>query len=123
MFTMTNAKIEFMRMVETEATKVKCVWIMTENRGRVWSEEGSWGWSEEDIAPSAIILKEGYTEEEYNDFLSKLDFEYDSGYGIQVLDGTIWMQDGTWFDRGEYDGSEWWAKRECPPIPQILKRS
>ncbi len=123
MFTMTNAKIEFERMIESEESKVKCVWIMTENRGRVWSEEGSWGWSEEDTAPSAIILKEGYTEEEYNEFLSQLDFEYDSGYGMQVLDGTIWMQDGTWIDRGEYDGSEWWVKRECPPVPQILKRS
>ena len=40
--------------------------------------------------------------------LPLLDFEYDSGYGIQQLDGYIWYADGTWSVRGEYDGSEWW---------------
>jgi len=40
--------------------------------------------------------------------LPLLDFEYDSGYGTQELDGYIWYADGTWSVRGEYDGSEWW---------------
>ena len=37
-----------------------------------------------------------------------LDFEYDDGYGDQELFGNIWYADGTWSDRGEYDGAEWW---------------
>jgi hypothetical protein len=52
-----------------------------------------------------------------NEVLPKLDFDYDSGYGAQELNGTIWYSDGTWSDRGEYDGSEWWVHRECPPLP------
>ena len=34
----------------------------------------------------------------------------------------IWlMEEGTWIERGEYDGSEWWEYRECPSIPDELK--
>jgi len=46
-----------------------------------------------------------------------LDFEYDSGYGLQHLFGHIWYEDGSWSERGEYDGSEWWEHKYCPPIP------
>ena len=42
---------------------------------------------------------------------------YDSGFGIQELFGTIWYTDGTWSERGEYDGSEWWEHRKRPKIP------
>ncbi len=52
-----------------------------------------------------------------NDVLEKLDFEYDNGYGAQYLTGTIWYTDGTWSERGEYDGSEWWEHKERPPLP------
>lgn len=41
--------------------------------------------------------------------LPLLDFEYDSGFGSQNLYGYIWYTDGTWSERDEYDGSEWWA--------------
>jgi len=47
-------------------------------------------------------------------FCSVLNIEYDSGYGSQELDGYIWYADGTWSDRGEYDGSEWWQHQVCP---------
>ena len=40
--------------------------------------------------------------------------EYNDGYGSQELFGTIWMTDGTWYTRGEYDGSEWWEHHACP---------
>lgn len=52
-----------------------------------------------------------------SDVLPQLDFDYDNGYGRQELEGTIWYADGTWSDRGEYDGSEWWAHRKCPSLP------
>ena len=51
--------------------------------------------------------------------LPKLDFEYDNGYGIQEIEGCIWYQDGTWSDRREYDGSEWWEHQACPPLPNV----
>ena len=52
-----------------------------------------------------------------------LDFEYDNGYGGQVLHGTIWMDDDTWVDRGEYDGSEWWKWNFLPDIPKYLQEN
>jgi hypothetical protein len=45
---------------------------------------------------------------QWNSILNWLDFDYDSGFGGQVLEGNIWYNDGTWSKRGEYDGSEWW---------------
>lgn len=67
------------------------------------------------------ILKVGYTQEDYQVFLNSLDFNYDDGYGCQFLVGTIWCENGVWFDRGEYDGSEWWNRNEYPAIPDELK--
>lgn len=51
-----------------------------------------------------------------DDVLPNLDFSYDSGYGGQYLFGFIWYEDGTWSERGEYDGSEWWEKKEVPTV-------
>ena len=46
--------------------------------------------------------------------LTPLNIEYDDGYGGQELYGTIVFNDGTWLERGEYDGSEWWAYKNTP---------
>lgn len=62
------------------------------------------GWG---VAPLRI---EGTLDE----VLPLLDFEYDSGYGGQKLFGYIWYVDGSWSDRGEYDGSEWWQHQTVP---------
>jgi|TARA_R110000737_G_scaffold6455_2_gene20297 hypothetical protein len=70
----------------------------------------------------SIKLPIGHTKEEYEEFLNKLDVEYDAGYGSQVLHGYIWCNDGTWFSRGEYDGSEWWQYHSLPTIPDYLKK-
>lgn len=50
-------------------------------------------------------------------FLAVLkDTDYDSGYGTQELreDLIVAMNDGTWFERSEYDGSEWWSHWSVP---------
>lgn len=39
---------------------------------------------------------------------------YDAGYGSQQLFGVIVFNDGTWLERREYDGSEWWTKNTIP---------
>ncbi|MFN9902948.1 MAG: hypothetical protein ACK55Z_30085, partial [bacterium] len=50
-----------------------------------------------DDSSNKILLREGYTQEEYNEFLEKMDFEYDSGYGLQHLFGTVWFNEpNTW---------------------------
>ena len=73
--------------------------------------------------PDSLWVKynEG-TPEEYEEFLQKLNFEYDAGYGGQELHGMIWLkEENTWMERGEYDGSEWWEYRKCPKVPDELK--
>jgi hypothetical protein len=75
-----------------------------------------------DDHPSVFNLTTGWDSEDWSKFLSGIDFDYDSGYGGQNLFGTIWYSDGTWSERGEYDGSEWWEHRERPQIPVELDR-
>jgi hypothetical protein len=69
-----------------------------------------------------FFITTGYSQDEYNQFLSDIDRNYDNGYGGQEIDGMIWYEDGTWTTRGEYDGSEWWEYHEVPEIPDYLNR-
>jgi len=68
-------------------------------------------------------LQVGFSDEQYQAFLNDIDYEYDSGFGGQEVYGNIWYTDGTWSERAEYDGSEWWAYKACPEIPKELKSS
>jgi|688.fasta_scaffold866154_1 hypothetical protein len=77
-------------------------------------------WEENIPQNKDLFLPIGYTQEEFNSFLKELDFNYDSGYGGQELYGVIWLEDGTWMSRGEYDGSEWWEHNVVPEIPNHL---
>jgi len=63
------------------------------------------------------VLKTNHNAFDYENFLKELDFDYDSGFGSQILHGCVWLEDGTWLSRGEYDGSEWWEHNIMPPIP------
>jgi hypothetical protein len=103
-----NAQIEFNNFIVTKP-HVICAWIQ---------DIGSWTDDGED--KQKICLPLGYTDEQYAEFMQKLDFTYDSGYGCQNIDGVIWFEDGTWADRGEYDGSEWWQYNRCPSVPPEL---
>lgn len=67
-----------------------------------------------------IILKAGHDITDYHQFLEELNFEYDSGYGSQELFGTVWLDDGNWLTRTEYDGSEAWCLHKRPQIPDHL---
>ncbi len=66
-------------------------------------------------------LKVGHTKDNYKDFLRLLDFEYDDGYGMTELQGTIWYIDGTHSGRRQYDGLEWWEYMGAPTIPESLQ--
>lgn len=62
-----------------------------------------------------IELRSNRTEQDEQSFLASLaSINYDNGYGGQELFGTIVFKDGTWLERGEYDGSEWWEHRKLP---------
>lgn len=51
--------------------------------------------------------------------------EYDSGYGCQeaAADLIIMFKDGSWLEREEYDGSEWWIHREIPKMPLRIRKA
>ena len=95
-----NAKEEFLKEVGKVESTIKCAEI----------EFGS----------KRLELKVGYTDDDYAKFIESLDFKYDNGYGTHGLSGTIWYEDGTWSERGEYDGSEWWEHKQMPKIPESL---
>lgn len=98
---MRNAKEELLEIVK--ALKIKCVSIQIAE------------WITGNIN---YILPLNYTNKQYNKFIKSLDFEYDAGYGGQELFGNVWFEDGTWLERGEYDGSEWWDHKVIPEIPK-----
>lgn len=47
-----------------------------------------------------------------------MNIDYDNGYGSAKIreDLIIIMKDGDWFNRGEYDGSEWWTLNRAPVL-------
>jgi predicted HNH restriction endonuclease len=98
---MPNARKELLGAVN-DIAKIKCALITYK----------SW-----DNKESKIVLKINHTNDEFNEFLNSLDFEYDNDYGSQELFGTVWLDNGTWMSRGEYDGSEWWKHNVLPTIP------
>lgn len=107
-----TAKHEFLNHVDE--AKVKACWIVIEPSHRFGS----------DLEPlfkrKHINLPVNYTPEQYEEFLREIDVEYDNGYGGQELWGEIWYDDGTWSERAEYDGSEWWKHCSAPAIADDL---
>lgn len=97
-----NAKKEFCDVIKRQSAKVKCAEIRDKDYG------------EHSVH---YVLKVNYSQEDFEKFLNELDFDYDNGFGGQELYGTIWLEDNTWFSRGEYDGSEWWEHNVLPEIP------
>lgn len=100
---MTNAKEEFIKHIADRI--VSCAVITF-----------SIGWDKGET----FLLKVDHYDADYDRFLQEIDRNYDSGYGGQELYGNIWYTDGTWSERGEYDGSEWWEYNSCPQIPKEL---
>jgi len=64
------------------------------------------------------VLKVNHSEKDFEEFLNSLDFEYDEGFGTQYVHGMVWLEDGTWLDRLEYDGQESWTHEGVPEIPE-----
>jgi len=100
-----NAREELLRKISGShgTLAVRCAYIY---RSESWSEE-----------PHRSILYTQYSGEEWEAFLKSLNYEYDSGYGLQEVYGTVWFTDGTWLEREEYDGAENWVYKKTPPIP------
>jgi hypothetical protein len=110
-----NAKNELMRFVTKDQIKAAKIGLFKDYDVEPEEEGGYYGYRYKHW------LKVGHTKEQLKNFLNQLDLEYDAGYGGQELFGTVWLKDGTWLERGEYDGAEWWEHKVCPEIPDILK--
>lgn len=61
-----------------------------------------------------------YNHGEYLAMLPALNVEYDDGWGGQWLFGIVVFSDGTWLERGEYDGSEWWEHKQLPTQESVF---
>ncbi len=115
-----NAKTELLEKL-TDLAKIKCAEIAKLSDMIHYSSSEETDYRKRFNKTSE--LKENYDKEELANFLSDLDFEYDSGYGQQELYGTIWLADGSWLSREEYDGSEWWQHNFLPLVPSYLQKS
>jgi len=75
-------------------------------------------WAEITTDYKRVILRSDRTANEIQSFINDLlSIEYDDGYGRQNLYGTVAYKDGSWMDRCEYDGSEWWGYHRFPKEP------
>jgi hypothetical protein len=100
-----NARCELIEMLESIKATVVC-----------WSIKYSAFEYEDQEVES--ILKKGYSDEEFQAELNKLDLEYDDGYGLQELFGVVLFDDNSWLERHEYDGSENWVWKRTPVLPE-----
>ena len=78
--------------------------------------------------PGNFVLKMGYSEDEYQEFIKSLDWEYTKDETFDkkwkmILNGNIWYSDGSWSDRQfTSDGfGENWMCRTPPQIPEICQ--
>lgn len=57
----------------------------------------------------------------YEFLQTALKTDYNNGYGgvATPMDVVIVMKDGSWFERAEYDGSEWWEYKKPYTKPQV----
>ncbi len=100
---MKNAKAEIVEHVGERRVAYGCVY-----RGRSY------------YSVRAEVRVTFISHEQYLAVLPALDFEYDGGYGGQELYGAVVFEDGTWLERGEYDGREWWEHKECPTATEVI---
>jgi hypothetical protein len=89
-----------------------------------------------DVSYGRICLKENFERKifdykfkdskEFIDILYKLKnkkYSYDNGFGIQELYGFVIFNDGSWLERQEYDGSEWWVYKKTPTKKDIFEKN
>ena len=107
-----NAKDEFIKHTSEVSASIICALLVRE----IFDSESY------DYVGVEYILPTNYTADEYDKFLQKIDFEYDSGFGVQEIFGIIIYDDKSWSERGEYDGSEWWEYQCLPEIPKSCRR-
>ena len=86
---------------------------------------GLWSQVLKKISFIKIPLRIGYSPENYNEFLSRLNFAYDTNCH-ECINGLIWLTEDSWIEvTTDDDGyllntSARWQKRTKPAIPKEL---
>ena len=111
---MTNAKNELLKIIREIGIPIKCAVIEFDE----YSVDDEYGVN---YCKNKFFLKINYEKSDLNLFLNQINFEYNSEYGSQYLYGVVWLDDGSWLERGEYDSSERWKHKTCPDIPYECK--
>ena len=115
---MVNVKAELMETLKSknkEKKDIKCAYI---NYCKAIDE------NPDNYDEKIIVLKINFSDEEYENFLKELDFEYDNRDDMQEFEGLVWFTDNSWLERerSEFDGKEWWKCVEYPKInPECLR--
>ena len=71
--------------------------------------------------PATLKLRQGYTEEEYQEFLSKLEFDRGNAKdGFNYISGTVWISETEWYERAHGPIGDYWVECYAPQIPLEL---
>ena len=118
---MINAMQELLAMFKDEQTtcNVRCAVVGLRS-------SKTWDLDLQDIVDGQMCLRravlvENWDNDQWCNFLQDLNFNYDNGYGTQELFGVVWFKDGSWLERDEYDGSEWWQLKKSPTLPERME--
>ena len=67
------------------------------------------------------FITTGSSEIPVHAFFDQVSFNYDDGYGGQIITaGLAIVGSDWWLERGEYDGAEWWEFKQKPTKPTSI---
>jgi hypothetical protein len=77
------------------------------------------------LTPEMVaFVTDGENSQSFDDFISNCNFEYNSSFGRAYINSNleIVFNDGSWLERGEYDGSEWWQYKKTSAKPKGVSK-
>lgn len=119
----TSRRAGYLRAKELDRVRVLITPTLHSEEVKEWLDRVLWAtisydyYEDKDNAAKAILKSTRTVEDEINFIRILQGIDYDDGFGLQQLFGTIVFKDGTWMERREYDGSEWWEHYRIPTEP------
>ena len=95
-----SGREEILEFLE-DKPKVKCICLYSYPDEKCYS------------TPTEPILKIGFTEQDFENFLAEVEESW------CYTDGIIWFEDNTWAEIETYDDRTWWEHRKLPDIPEV----
>lgn len=119
----TSSRAKYLEKMGLNRVRVLITPTLHSEEVKEWLDRVLWAtisydyYEDEDNATKAILKSTRTVEDETNFIRVLHSIDYDDGYGIQQLFGVIVFKNGTWMERREYDGSEWWEYYRVPTEP------